>query len=89
MVNGQIKGTILPQPSETVRRLLGLAKVQLPRKIKCKLIQAATKPNLQNTGQHIPNEHLILIQLSVEKGGSAVTSSQRSQRAKVPARPLL
>lgn len=48
MVNGQVKDTILPQPSDTVRRLLDLAKVPLPQKIKRKAIQVATKQKLQN-----------------------------------------
>lgn len=47
MVNGQVKDTILPEPRDSVRRLLELAKVELPKKVKSRKVAVATKQKLQ------------------------------------------
>ncbi len=48
MGNGPVKDTLLPQPSDPVRRWLDLAQVLLPQKIQRKAIQVAPKQKLQS-----------------------------------------
>ena len=48
VVNDQVKDTILPQPRESVGRVLELAQVELPKKVKSRKTAVATKQKLQN-----------------------------------------